>query len=275
MATIHRKPTSPGQRHAVAGGFEDVTERRPHKALTKFRKKSVGRSFGQITSRHKGSGHKRRYRDLDFRQERFDVEARVQHIAFDPNRTARIALIAYKTGQKSYVLAPEGLHIGDKLISSQKKIEAKPGYRMPLKFVPDSSFIHNIELYPGRGGQMVKSAGSVATVQAHEGSDVQVKLASGEVRVFSENCMASIGQLSNQQHMNTKLGKAGRNRWKGVRPTVRGSAMNPVDHPHGGGEGKSPIGLKHPKTPWGKVAMGHKTRRKGKQSDNVIVKRRK
>lgn len=269
------KPTTPSRRQMLGYDFSNLSKIEPLKKLTAGFQRSVGRNNqGRITIRHRGGGVKRSYREIDFKQSKMDVPAKVFSIEYDPNRTTRIARLHYADGDKRYILAPEGIKVGDSVIVSEKgKLE--PGNRMRLKNIPQGTIIHNIELHPGKGGQAIRSAGSSATVLAHEGDYVQVILPSSEVRKFSGNSMASIGQLSNAEHNSINLGKAGRRRHLGWRPQVRGTAMNPVDHPHGGGEGRQPIGLKHPKTPWGKPALGVKTRMKKKKSWKFIVRRRK
>lgn len=270
------KPTTPGRRGMTKPDFSEITKNFPEKSLTRPLKKMGGRAGGKIAVRHQGGGHKRQYRLVDFKMNRFDIEAKVIAIEYDPNRTANIALICYKDGVKSYVLAPEGLKVGDKVVSSSKEnTSLNVGNRMPLANLPTSSLIYNIELLPGKGGTIVRSAGAMATLLAKEGKYATVQLPSGEVRKILVNCMANLGQVGNKDHSNEKIGKAGRSRWKGIRPTVRGSAMNPVDHPHGGGEGRQSVGLKRSKTPWGKTARGVKTRRKRKSSTKMILKRRK
>ena len=255
--------------------FSNLSKIEPLKKLMAGFKRDKGRNNqGRITTRHRGGGAKRLYRLIDFKQDKMNVPAKVFSIEYDPNRTVRIARLHYADGEKRYILAPEDLKVGDEIIVSERT-KLEPGNRMKLKNIPQGTVIHNIELHPGRGGQVVKSAGSSATVLAHEGEYVQIVLPSSEVRRFHGNVMASIGQLSNQEHSSIKIGKAGRNRHLGWRPAVRGTAMNPVDHPHGGGEGRQGIGLKYPKTPWGKHALGVKTRNKKKKSGKFIVRRRK
>jgi large subunit ribosomal protein L2 len=251
--------------------FEEVTESRPYKPLTEMLKKHAGRNNqGKITLRHRGGGHKRLYRIIDWKRNKTGIPATVQTVEYDPNRSARIALVAYADGEKRYILAPVGLRIGDKL-SAGPEAEIRAGNAMKLRSMPVGTVIHNIELYPGRGGQIVRSAGGSAQLMAKDGDYATVRLPSGELRRIHAECTATIGQLGNVDHQNISLGKAGRARWRGRRPTVRGSAMNPRDHPHGGGEGKSPIGGQ-PQTPWGKPAMGLRTRKR-KPSDNLIVSR--
>lgn len=255
--------------------FSNLTEARPLKSLTKGGKRSVGRNnAGRITTRHKGGGVKRKYRAIDFKMDKLNVPAKVVSIEYDPNRTARIALAVYADGEKRYILAPNKLKVGAKIMSSEKT-SLGVGNRMTLKNIPQGTVVHNVELFPGGGGKIAKSAGSSVTVLAKEGKFVQLQMPSSEIRQVMNTCMASIGQLSNSEHSSINIGKAGRSRKMGIRPTVRGSVMNPVDHPHGGGEGRQPIGLKYPKTPWGKHALGVKTRRKKRQSTKLIVRRRK
>jgi large subunit ribosomal protein L2 len=270
------KPTSPGRRRASTLSFAELTKKAPEKSLLERINRQGGRNNqGKISVRHQGGGHKRRYRLVDFRQDRYDVPAQVLAIEYDPNRSAFIALIEYPDKEKRYILAPEGLKTGATVVSSRNQAEIKTGNRLPLEKIPTGMMIHNIELSLGRGGAIVRSAGAAAQLMAVEGDNAQIKLPSGEVRLVPKLNQATIGQVSNVDHGNVRLGKAGRMRWLGIRPTVRGKAMNPVDHPHGGGEGLQPIGLKHPKTPWGKPALGVKTRRKKKYSNRLIVKRRK
>ena len=255
--------------------FSNLTGVAPLKALTSGWKRAVGRNNqGRITTRHKGGGVKRAYRTIDFKQEKMNIPARVFSIEYDPNRTTRIARVIYKDGEQRYILAPDGLVTGVEIVSAERT-KLVPGNRMKLRNVPQGSIVHNIELHPGKGGQIVRSAGMGAAVLAHEGDYVQIVLPSSEVRRFHGDVMASLGQLSNIEHSSINMGKAGRQRQKGVRPQVRGSAMNPVDHPHGGGEGRQGIGLKYPKTPWGKIAIGGKTRNPKKRSHLFIIKRRK
>jgi large subunit ribosomal protein L2 len=253
--------------------FEEITKDKPEKSLLLPLKKKAGRnSQGRITVRHRGSGAKRRLRVIDFKRDKFGVPGRVAAIEYDPNRSAYIALIYYVDGEKCYIPAPLGLSVGSTVMSGSDS-EIKPGNALPLKLIPTGTLIHNIELERGRGGQLVRSAGAAAQLMAKEGEYVLVRLPSGEVRRIRGDCLATIGQVGNADHQNIKLGKAGRKRWLGWRPTVRGSAMSPRDHPHGGGEGRSPVGMPGPKTPWGKPALGYKTR-KPKASDKMIIKRR-
>jgi len=253
--------------------FEEITKGKPEKSLLVPLKKRSGRNNqGRITVRHRGGGAKRKLRVIDFKRDKLGVPGRVAAIEYDPNRSARIALIHYADGEKRYILAPLGLNVGD-TIKSGEGAEIKPGNTLPLKLIPSGTEIHNIELYRGRGGQLVRSAGAAAQLMAKEGEYALVRLPSGEMRRIRADCQATIGQIGNVDHQNISLGKAGRKRWMGWRPTVRGSAMNPRDHPHGGGEGRSPIGMPGPKTPWGKPALGYRTRKR-KPSDKFIVKRR-
>jgi large subunit ribosomal protein L2 len=273
MAVKTYRPTSPGRRGMTGATFEEITKSKPEKSLTVSLKKNAGRnSQGKVTVRHRGGGAKRKLRIIDFKRDKAGVPGRVTAIEYDPNRSARIALIYYADGDKRYILAPLGLNVGDN-IKAGSEAEVKPGNALPLKLIPSGTLIHNIELQPGKGGQMVRSAGMAAQIQALEGEYALIRLPSGEVRRIRSDCLATVGQVGNVDHQGIKLGKAGRKRWMGWRPTVRGSAMSPRDHPHGGGEGRSPIGLPGPKTPWGKPALGYKTR-KPKASDKMIVKRR-
>ncbi len=270
------RPTTPSRRNMTSIDYSGLTKKKPEGSLVRKLNRKAGRGFGgRITVRHKGGGHKRKYRLIDFK--RFDkqgVVAKVAAIEYDPNRSAFIALLHYQDGEKRYILAPHGLAVGDKLVCKEKAA-IKKGNRMCLKNIPLGIEVYNVELYPQKGGQIIRSAGSSGKVMAHEGGYAQLKLSSGEVRMAPEDCFASIGQVSNLEHNMVVIGKAGRSRWLGRRPKVRGSAMNPVDHPHGGGENRQPIGLrKGPKTPWGKLAYGVKTRKKKKKSDRLIIKRR-
>lgn len=268
------KPTSPGRRFVTVSDFSDITKTEPEKSLVVPLKKNAGRnSSGRITVRHKGGGHKRIYRIIDFKRDKDGVPAKVAAIEYDPNRSARIALLHYLDGEKRYIIAPHGLQVGQ-MVESGPDADIKVGNALPLANIPVGTIIHNIELYPGHGGQLVRSAGTSAQLMAKEGKYATIRLPSGEMRLVLQTCRATIGQVGNIDHENITIGKAGRNRWLGIRPTVRGSAMNPVDHPHGGGEGKAPIG-RHPVTPWGKPALGVRTRRKNKPTDKFIVKRRK
>jgi len=267
------RPTSPGRRGMTGSTFEELTKEEPEKSLLLPLKKRAGRNNqGRITVRHRGGGAKRRLRIIDFKRGKIGVPGRVAAIEYDPNRSANIALIYYADGDKRYILAPLGLKVGD-TIKVGEDAELKPGNALPLKLMPNGTLIHNIELEKGRGGQLVRSAGAAAQLMAKEGEYALIRLPSGEMRRIRSECMATVGQIGNIDHQNIKLGKAGRSRWMGWRPTVRGSAMSPRDHPHGGGEGRTPIGMPGPKTPWGKPALGYKTR-KPKASDKMIIKRR-
>ncbi len=272
MGLKEYKPTTPGRRDTVADDFSDITKSKPEKSLLAPIKKSGGRNHhGRVTTRHRGGGHKRRYRIVDFKRDK-KGDATVQSIEYDPNRTARIALVRYEDGTKRYIVAPEGLKVGS-VIRSQESGAISTGNAMKLGSLPTGTTVHNLETHPGRGGQLVKSAGVSAQVMAHEGDYTLVRLPSGEMRQLLSECMATVGQVSNSDHKNTKLGKAGRNRHRGRRPTVRGSAMYPAAHPHGGGEGRAPIGMAGPKTPWGKPALGYRTR-KNKRTNKFILRRR-
>ncbi|MCP4164639.1 MAG: 50S ribosomal protein L2 [Chloroflexi bacterium] len=267
------KPTSPGRRDMTASTFEEITSSAPEKSLLRPLKQKAGRNNqGRMTVRHRGGGHKRRYRLIDFKRNKLGVLARVASIEYDPNRSARIALLVYDDGEKHYILAPLGLQVGD-VLDAGPDAEIRPGNALPLINIPLGTLIHNIELQPGRGGQMVRSAGAYAQLMAKEGDYAQLRLPSGEARRVRLSCMATIGQVGNTDHQNITLGKAGRKRWLGRRPEVRGSAMDPASHPHGGGEGRSGIGMPGPKTPWGKPALGYRTRR-NKRTDQFIVRRR-
>ncbi len=268
------RPTTPSQRFKTVSTFEEITSKKPEKSLLKPARKKAGRNnFGRITVRRRGGGHKRHYRIVDFRRNKDGIPAKVCTIEYDPNRSARIALVCYADGEKRYILAPDGLKVGDQLMSGEEA-EIRVGNVLPLDKIPLGMEIHNIELKPDRGGQLVRGAGASAQLMAKEGDYVQVKLPSGEVRMIRQNCRATIGHVGNPDHNNITIGKAGRNRWLGHRPKVRGVVMNPVDHPMGGGEGKS-SGGRHPTTPWGKPTKGYKTRSKRKKSNAYIVKRRK
>jgi len=267
------RPTSPGRRGMSGYTFEEITKSKPEKSLlVPLRRKAGRNNQGRITVRHHGGGVKRRLRIIDFKRDKSGVPGRVAAVEYDPNRSARIALIYYVDGEKRYILAPIGLNVGD-MIKSGGDAEIKPGNALPLKLIPTGTQIHNIEMQKGKGGQMVRSAGASAQLMAKEGDYALVRLPSNEVRRVRSECLATIGQVGNIDHQNISIGKAGRKRWMGWRPTVRGSAMNPNDHPHGGGEGRSPIGMPGPKTPWGKPALGYRTRKR-KPSDKMIVRRR-
>lgn len=267
-------PTSPARRFMTVSTFEEITKKKPEKSLLEPIKKTGGRnSYGRITVRHHGGGARQKYRVIDFKRDKDGIKAKVHAIEYDPNRTANIALLYYLDGEKRYIIAPEGLKVGD-IVESGENADIKPGNALPLSSIPVGTLVHNIELKPGKGAQIVRAAGNAAQLMAKEGDYAQIRLPSGEVRMFRLNCKASIGQVGNLENENISIGKAGRKRWMGIRPTVRGVVMNPVDHPHGGGEGKSPIGRPSPVTPWGKPTLGYKTRKKKKASDKFIVKRR-
>ncbi len=273
MAVKNYKPTSPGRRGMTGHSFDEITDAQPERSLLAPLRKKAGRNArGVVTVRHRGGGHKRRYRRIDFMRDKIGIPARVDSIQYDPNRSARIALLAYADGEKRYILAPLEVRVGDTLLSGPQA-DIRPGNALPIDRIPLGTMIHNIELEPGRGGQLVRSAGTSAQLLAKEGDYAQVRLPSGEVRLVHRRCMATVGQVGNIEHGRIKLGKAGRKRWLGFRPTVRGSAMTPRDHPHGGGEGKAPIGMPGPKSPWGKPTLGKKTRRR-KLTDKMIVRRR-
>ncbi len=268
------KPTTPGRRQATFDDFADITKTKPEKNLIVIKKKKSGRNNqGKITIRHRGGGVKRYIRIIDYKRNKFDVPARVDAIEYDPNRGARIALLHYIDGAKTYIVSPVGLKVDDKIVSSQKKIEIKAGNAMPLEFIPAGIAVYNVEMDSGKGGKIARGAGIAVYVMGVEGKFAQLKMPSGEIRLVKKECLCTVGQSSNPDKRHIKLGSAGRKRKLGIRPTVRGSAMNPVDHPHGGGEGNQSIGMKHPKTPWGKPALGVKTR-KNKKTDKMIIKRR-
>lgn len=269
------KPTTPSRRHMSVSGFDGVDKHaKPQKELVEVLKKHSGRnSYGRITVRHHGGGNKQKYRIIDFKRDKMDVPATVLRLEYDPNRSAYIALVEYTDGERRYILAPVGLNVGDTVLSSAAA-DIKPGNALPLANIPVGTVIHNIELYPGKGAQLVRSAGVAAQLMAKENGMATVRLPSGEYRKVRLNCIACIGQVGNVDHANIAIGKAGRKRHMGIRPTVRGSVMNPCDHPHGGGEGKAPVGRPGPVTPWGKPAMGYKTRKKKNATDKFIVKRR-
>ena len=269
------KPTTPSRRHMSVSGFDGVDKHaKPQKELVEVLKKHSGRnSYGRITVRHQGGGNRKKYRVIDFKRDKMDVPATVQRLEYDPNRSAYIALVEYTDGERRYILAPVGLNVGDTVLSSAAA-DIKPGNALPLANIPVGTVIHNIELYPGKGAQLVRSAGVAAQLMAKENGMATVRLPSGEYRKVRLNCIACIGQVGNVDHANIAVGKAGRKRHMGIRPTVRGSVMNPCDHPHGGGEGKAPVGRPGPVTPWGKPAMGYKTRKKKNATDKFIVKRR-
>jgi len=273
MAVKVYKPKTPGTRHKTSYTFEEITKTTPERSLTVPKKNKAGRNmYGRITVRHRGGAHKRLIRLVDFKREKLEIPAKVSAIEYDPNRTARLALLTYADGEKRYIVAPVGLKVGDQVLSG-REVEIRPGNNMALANIPVGTTVHNIELQPGKGGQMVRSAGTSAQLLAKEGKYAHVRLPSGEVRLVLQNCRASIGQVGNVDHANIKLGKAGRKRHKGWRPAVRGVAMNPNDHPHGGGEGRSPIGMPSPKSPWGKPTLGKKTRH-NKRTDKYILRHR-
>jgi large subunit ribosomal protein L2 len=275
MALRFYKAYTPGTRHRSVSDCTELSKTRPEKSLTRSLHRAKGRNNrGVITCRHRGGGHKRLYRQIDFRRNKYDMSAEVQTIEYDPNRNSRIALVQYEDGEKRYILQPTGLKVGDKIIASAEAPNAI-GNSLPLASMPLGVQIHNIEMHPKKGGQLVRSAGGVAQLVAKEGDFVTVRLPSGEVRLLNNQCWATIGQVGNSEVMNLSIGKAGRSRWLGKRPTVRGSVMNPVDHPHGGGEGRCPVGRSQPMTPWGKPALGRKTRARKKYSDSLILRRRK
>ena len=274
MAIKHYKPTTPGRRGMTTMDYSELSKVAPERSLLKAIKKNAGRnSYGRITVRHRGGGNRKKYRIIDFKRERFGVEATVLTLEYDPNRSAFIALVQYTDGEKRYIIAPIGLKVGDTVVSGPDA-DIKPGNALPLINIPVGTFLHNIELYPGKGAQLARSAGNMAQLMAKENGMALLRLPSGELRNVPANCMATVGQVSNPEHSNVNYGKAGRKRHMGWRPTVRGSVMNPNDHPHGGGEGKSPVGRPGPVTPWGKPALGYKTRDKKKRSNKYIVKRR-
>ena len=267
-------PTTNARRNMSVTDYTELSKNGPERSLLAPLNKNSGRnSYGRITVRHRGGGNRKKYRIIDFKRDKFDMGAQVLSIEYDPNRSAHIALLQYEDGEKRYILAPAGLKAGD-TVEAGANAEIKPGNALPLANIPTGTFIHNVELYPGRGGQLARAAGNAAQLMAKEGAYALLRLPSGELRNVSVNCMATIGQVGNVDHENVKIGKAGRKRHMGWRPTVRGSVMNPNDHPHGGGEGKSPIGRPGPVTPWGKPALGYKTRAKKNRSDKMIVKRR-
>lgn len=275
MAIKSYKPTTPSRRHMTVSAFEGIDKKaKPERSLTENLKKNAGRnSYGRITVRHRGGGNKRKYRIIDFKRDKMDMNATVLRLEYDPNRSANIALLQYEDGEKRYILAPVGLKAGHN-VSASINADIKPGNCLPLSAIPTGTVIHNIELYPGKGAQLVRSAGVSAQLMAKEGGMAQIRLPSGEVRFVRLECKATVGQVGNIDHENISIGKAGRKRHMGWRPTVRGSAMNPNDHPHGGGEGKSPVGRPSPVTPWGKPTMGYKTRKTKNRTDKFIVRRR-
>lgn len=274
MAVKKYKPTSPGRRDMTSNSFQEITSKKPEKSLIVKKGKSRGGRNGQgkVTVRHRGGGHKQRQRVVDFKRDKRDIPAKVASIDYDPGRSANLALLHYADGEKRYILAPVGLTVGDTVISGEDA-DIKPGNCLPIGNIPTGTMIHNIEMKEGKGGQMVRSAGAAAQLNAKEGDYAQIRMPSGEVRLIRQGCYATIGQVGNVDHGNVRLGKAGRKRHRGIRPTVRGTAMSPKDHPHGGGEGRSPIGMASPKSPWGKPTLGKKTR-KNKQTDKYIVRQR-
>ena len=275
MGMKHFKAYTPSRRNMTVSDFSEITKKTPEKSLLAKKAKNSGRnSYGRITVRHQGGGNRQKYRIIDFKRNKDDMFATVVGIEYDPNRSANIALLQYEDGTLSYIIAPQGLKDGDKVISGAKA-DIKPGNCMPIESIPVGTMIHNIELNPGQGGKMVRAAGQGAQLMAKEGKYSHVRLPSGEMRLVLTKCRATIGTIGNADHENVKIGKAGRTRHMGIRPTVRGSVMNPVDHPHGGGEGRAPVGHAGPMTPWGKPALGYKTRKKNKASNKFIVKRRK
>ena len=274
MAIKAYKPTTPGRRGMTVTDYSGLSKVAPEKSLLETVKKHSGRNnTGRITVRHRGGGNRRKYRVIDFKRDKYDIPAVVKTVEYDPNRSAHIALIEYEDGEKRYIIAPHGIKVGHKIMNGPNA-DILPGNALPLEYVPVGTFIHNIELYPGKGGQLARSAGIMAQLMAKENGYAMVRLPSGELRNVPISCMATIGQVGNIDYENVSLGKAGRTRHQGIRPTVRGSVMNPCDHPHGGGEGKSPIGRPGPVTPWGKPALGYKTRKTKNRSDKYIVKRR-
>ncbi|MGL5973254.1 MAG: 50S ribosomal protein L2 [Oscillospiraceae bacterium] len=274
MAIKRYKPTTPSRRHMSVTDYSDLSKVAPEKKLLEPLKKHAGRNNnGRITVRHRGGGNRRKYRIIDFKRNKFDVKAEVTTLEYDPNRSAHIALLKYEDGEKRYILAPNGLKVGD-FVESGVNADIKPGNALPMENIPVGTIIHNVEIYKGKGAQLVRSAGNSAQLMAKENGYALVRLPSSELRKIPVNCMATVGQVGNIDHENVSIGKAGRKRHMGIRPTVRGSVMNPCDHPHGGGEGKSPIGRPSPVTPWGKPALGYKTRKKHHRSDKFIVRRR-
>ncbi len=274
MAIKNYKPTTPSRRHMSVVDYSGLSKVAPEKSLLEPMTKNSGRnSYGRITVRHRGGGNRRKYRIIDFKRQKTDMSATVLTIEYDPNRSAHIALVQYEDGEKSYIIAPNGLKVGDTIVAGENA-DIKPGNALPLSSIPTGTFIHNVELYPGKGAQFARAAGIMAQLMAKEGKFALLRLPSGELRNVPVECMATVGQVGNTDHENVKIGKAGRKRNMGIRPTVRGSVMNPCDHPHGGGEGKSPIGRPGPVTPWGKPALGYKTRKKRNRTDKFIVKRR-
>ena len=274
MAIKNYKPTTPSRRNMSVTDYSELSKNGPEKSLLRSLNKKAGRnSYGRITVRHRGGGNRKKYRIIDFKRQKFDVPGKVLTLEYDPNRSSHIALVGYSDGEKRYIIAPQGLTVGQEIMAGTNA-DIKVGNALPLSSIPVGTFIHNVELYPGKGAQLARAAGNMAQLMAKENKMALLRLPSGELRNVPEECMASIGQVGNIDHENVKIGKAGRKRNMGWRPTVRGSVMNPCDHPHGGGEGKSPVGRPGPTTPWGKPALGYKTRSKKKASDKFIVKRR-
>ena len=274
MPVKHYKPTTPGRRGMTSLDYSGLTKKAPERSLLAPIKKTAGRnSYGRITVRHHGGGNRRKYRIIDFKRNKMDIAATVLSIEYDPNRSANIALVQYEDGDKAYIIAPNGLKVGDKVVSGAGA-DIVVGNALPLTSIPVGTLVHNVELYPGKGAQLARAAGAMAQLMAKEGNYALLRLPSGELRNVPNNCMATVGQVGNLEYENVNIGKAGRKRHMGIRPTVRGSVMNPCDHPHGGGEGKSPIGRPGPVTPWGKPTLGYKTRAKHHRSDKMIVKRR-
>ncbi len=276
MPLKYYKPTTSARRHTSVLASHNITKTKPEKGLIVSAKNMAGRNaYGRITVRHRGGGARKKIRLIDYQRDKYDIPAKVERLEYDPNRNARIALLYYADGEKRYMIAPRDLKVGDIVMSSNKLIELKVGNHLPLEVIPPGMFVYNIELEPGQGGKIARSAGNSAYLMGIDNGRAQLKMPSGEIRLVAEKCQATIGAVSNEDYKNIRWGKAGRMRHRGIRPTVRGKAMNPVDHPHGGGEGKNPIGLKHPKTPWGKPALGVKTRKRGKKSDRFILQRKK
>ena len=274
MAIKNYKPTTPSRRHMSVVDYSGLSKVAPEKSLLEPMNKKSGRnSYGRITVRHRGGGNRRKYRIIDFKRQKLDIPATVLTLEYDPNRSAHIALVQYEDGEKNYIIAPNGLNVGDTIVAGETA-DIKPGNALPLSSIPTGTFIHNVELHPGKGAQFARAAGIMAQLMAKEGKFALLRLPSGELRNVPIECMATVGQVGNSDHENAKIGKAGRKRNMGIRPTVRGSVMNPCDHPHGGGEGKSPIGRPGPVTPWGKPTLGYKTRKKRNRTDKFIVKRR-